>query len=159
MIIGALQAGLEVLPFGGGSRTGRRAAGKCFAPIQAEGAAGGHHQGSEASLLLPEARREETRQGSFGAQAESQKGSKRAGLKSSTAAGSTVPIAFDGSKTRAAKKTSEKRNGNRGVAICSNASPVSVGCSTWESSGIYPVNQFWDSLPRPLQKQRNAKDY
>jgi hypothetical protein len=68
-------AGLEVDFLGRGSHTGRRAARKRAAPVQAEGTAGGHHQGSETSLLLPEARREETRKGGFGTQAESQEGS------------------------------------------------------------------------------------
>src|ERR1035441_4573577 len=70
-------AGLEVGFFGRGSRTRRRAARKCAAPVQAEGTAGGHHQGSQASLLLPEAGREEARKGGIGTQAESQEGSQR----------------------------------------------------------------------------------
>lgn len=46
----------------------RRAVGKRVAPVQTQGPVRGHHQGSEAALLLPETRREATRETSSCAQ-------------------------------------------------------------------------------------------
>ena len=55
----------------GRSKTSRgRVPRKCIASLQAQGATGRHHQGGQASLLLPEAGREEAREGSTGAQAQ-----------------------------------------------------------------------------------------
>src|SRR6266403_2372777 len=65
----------------GRSKTSRgRVPRKCIATLQAQGAAGRHYQGGQASLLLPEAGREEARQGGFGAKACSKKESQRFGL-------------------------------------------------------------------------------
>src|ERR1700681_1164247 len=59
--------------FGGSSTARGRVVGECPSSLQAQGAAGRHYQGGQASLLLPEAGREEARQGSFSAKACSKK--------------------------------------------------------------------------------------
>jgi hypothetical protein len=65
----------------GRSSTARgRVIGECPSSVQTQGAAGRYHQGSQASLLLPEAGREEARQASFGAKACPKKESQRVGL-------------------------------------------------------------------------------
>src|SRR3984893_10465926 len=54
----------------GRSKTSRgRVPRKCIASLQAQGTTGRHYQGGQASLLLPEAGREEAREGSSCAQA------------------------------------------------------------------------------------------
>src|SRR5208283_5433554 len=70
----------------GGDELGRssiargRVGGKCPSSVQAQGHSRGHHQGSEASFLLPEAGREAPGQASFGAKACPEKDSQRGGL-------------------------------------------------------------------------------
>src|SRR5580658_9629643 len=53
---------------------------ECTAALQAQGAAGRHHQGGQAALLLPQTRRKEAREGSIGAETQPEKSSERARL-------------------------------------------------------------------------------
>ena len=65
----------------GRSKTSRgRVPRKCIASLQAQSATGRHHQGGQASLLLPEAGRKEARKGSTGAQAQQEKSTQRTRL-------------------------------------------------------------------------------
>ena len=65
----------------GGSQTSRgRIPRKCVASLQAQSATGRHHQGGQASLLLPEARREEAGERSIGPQAQQEESTQRARL-------------------------------------------------------------------------------
>src|SRR5579864_484168 len=68
--------------FGRSSIAGRRVYRECPPAVQAQGADGRHHQGSEASLLLPKAGREASSEASLGAKACSQEDSQRARLSS-----------------------------------------------------------------------------
>ena len=61
-----------VISFGRSKDSRRRTAGECTAPLQAQGAAGRHHQGSQAALVLHEARREDAHEAGVGPQAQSQ---------------------------------------------------------------------------------------
>src|SRR6187402_2784118 len=58
---------------------GRRTVRERSPPLQAQGATGRHHKGSQASFLLPEARRKEAREGSSRTQTESQEDSQGTG--------------------------------------------------------------------------------
>jgi len=70
----------EVYWVGRGTGPRGRVPGKRASSVQTQGSAGGHHQGGQASLLLPETRRETPRQGSPGTQAKSQKSTQRTRL-------------------------------------------------------------------------------
>src|SRR6185437_6008386 len=72
--------GWGCIKFGGSSIARGRVAGKRPPPFQAQGAAGRHHQGGQASLLLPEARRKKARQGSLGPQTQPQESAQRTGI-------------------------------------------------------------------------------
>ena len=76
------QSGTNVrcIYFGGDSSSGGRTPRERATPVQAEGTNGRHYQGSEASLVLPEARREKACQGSPRTQTEPEEGSQGTGL-------------------------------------------------------------------------------
>ena len=63
-----------VISFGRSKDSGRRTAGKCTAPLQAQGAAGRHHQRGQAALVLHEARREDAHEAGAGTQTQPQEG-------------------------------------------------------------------------------------
>src|ERR1700688_4019531 len=76
-VIGYWLGGDEI----GRSSTARgRVSGERPPSLQAQGAAGRHHQGGQASLLLSETGREEARKGSLSAKAFSKKKPERVGL-------------------------------------------------------------------------------
>src|SRR5579864_3630768 len=68
--------------FGRSSIAGRRVYRECPAAVQAQGSDGRHHQGSEASLLLPEAGREAPNEAGLGEKACSQEDPQTARLSS-----------------------------------------------------------------------------
>jgi hypothetical protein len=75
-----------VCKFGRSTTSRGRIPRECSTPIQAQGATGRYHQGGQAPLLLPEARREKACEGRAGSQARAQENAQRTGLTQQRAA-------------------------------------------------------------------------